>query len=142
MEPAQRSNHEEHAPFEAAETPLEQAGVLSPPPASAPAPSSPLNRPSFTIAALAGTFISRTFDSLALPDYRMLWLGLMGSWMAMQLQQTARGYLAYTLTNSPLALGLVTLSTNASDRRPESLEEQNLRVVVPNEKADHPIDRR
>lgn len=55
-------------------------------------------------------FTSRTFGSLAAPDYRMLWLGLMGTWMAMQLQQTARGYLAYQLTASPLALGLVTLS--------------------------------
>ncbi len=105
-----KANHEEHAPFEAAETASEQAGVLAAPLPGTPTSSSPAKRPSSSIAALAGTFLSRTFGSLALPNYRMLWLGFIGSWLAMQLQQTARGYLAYTLTNSPLALGLVTLS--------------------------------
>jgi MFS family permease len=52
----------------------------------------------------------RTFESLAVRDFRILWWGFMGSWMAMQMQQVARGYLAYKLTGSALALGLVTLA--------------------------------
>lgn len=52
----------------------------------------------------------RTFESLAERDFRILWWGFMGSWMAMQWQQVARGYLAYRLTGSAFALGLVTLA--------------------------------
>lgn len=52
----------------------------------------------------------RTFESLAVRDYRVLWFGFMGSWMAMQTQQVARGYLAYKLTGNALSLGLVTMS--------------------------------
>ncbi len=52
----------------------------------------------------------RTFDSLHESDFRILWLGFMGSWFAMQMQQVARGYLAYELTGNALALGLVTLA--------------------------------
>jgi hypothetical protein len=43
-------------------------------------------------------------------DFRILWWGFMGSWMAMQMQQVARGYLAYKLTGSAIALGMVTLA--------------------------------
>lgn len=100
MDSMHRTDHEERAPLEAAPAPSEATGAI---PASRP-------RASSSIAGVAGTFVARTFGSLAMPDYRMLWFGLMGTWMAMQLQQTARGYLAYTLTSSPLALGLVTLS--------------------------------
>jgi MFS family permease len=53
---------------------------------------------------------SRTFDSLSEPDFRILWFGFMGSWFAMQMQQVARGYLAYELTGNALSLGLVTLA--------------------------------
>lgn len=103
MDSVQRTNQVERAPFEATQASSESVGVLAtPPPDEA--------RPSSSVVALARKFAGQTFNSLAAPDYRMLWLGFMGSWMAMQLQQTARGYLAYTLTNSPLALGLVTLS--------------------------------
>ncbi|HUZ00164.1 MAG TPA: MFS transporter [Thermomicrobiaceae bacterium] len=52
----------------------------------------------------------QTFESLAVRDFRILWWGFMGSWMAMQMQQVARGYLAYKLTGNALSLGLVTLA--------------------------------
>ena len=52
----------------------------------------------------------RTFESLGESDFRILWFGFMGSWFAMQMQQVARGYLAYELTGNALALGLVTLA--------------------------------
>lgn len=53
---------------------------------------------------------AQTFQSLEVSDFRILWFGFMGSWMAMQMQQVARGYLAYTLTGNALSLGLVTLA--------------------------------
>ncbi|MHB8630983.1 MAG: MFS transporter, partial [Candidatus Limnocylindria bacterium] len=51
-----------------------------------------------------------TFESLEVRDFRVLWFGFMGTWFAMQIQQVARGYLAYELTGSALAIGLVTLA--------------------------------
>ena len=51
-----------------------------------------------------------TFESLQVRDFRVLWLGFMGSWTGMQFQQVARGYLAYRLTGSAFAIGLVTLA--------------------------------
>ncbi|HEU5422664.1 MAG TPA: MFS transporter [Nitrolancea sp.] len=52
----------------------------------------------------------QTFASLAVRDFRVLWFGFMGSWMAMQMQQVARGVLAYQLTGNAFSLGLVTLA--------------------------------
>lgn len=52
----------------------------------------------------------QTFESLQFRDFRILWWGFMGSWFAMQLQQVARGYLAYELTGNALSLGLVTMA--------------------------------
>lgn len=51
-----------------------------------------------------------TFESLKVRDFRVLWLGFMGMWTSMQFQQVARGYLAYRLTGSALAIGIVTLA--------------------------------
>lgn len=55
-------------------------------------------------------FRDTTLESLGIRDFRVLWLGFMGSWTGMQLQQVARGYLAYELTGSALAIGVVTLA--------------------------------
>jgi len=54
--------------------------------------------------------VGRTFQSLEIRDFRILWLGFMGSWVAMQMQQVARGYLAYQLSGNALGLGVVTLA--------------------------------
>lgn len=51
-----------------------------------------------------------TFESLKVKDFRVLWLGFMGMWTSLQFQQVARGYLAYRLTGSAFAIGLVTLA--------------------------------
>ena len=67
---------------------------------------SSISRRLATIAAAA----DQTFSSLKNRNYLHLWTGLMGGWMAMQMQQVARGYLAYTLTGTAFTLGLVTLS--------------------------------
>lgn len=51
----------------------------------------------------------RTFDSLSIYNYRVFWIGqlvsLSGTWM----QSTAQAWLVLKLTNSPLALGTVTV---------------------------------
>lgn len=51
-----------------------------------------------------------TFESLKIRDFRVLWYGFLGSWTGMQFQQVARGYLAYKLTGSAFAIGVVTLA--------------------------------
>lgn len=47
------------------------------------------------------------FSSLKNPDFRWYWVGMLGSFSAMQMQMIAQGWLVYTMTNSPLALGIV-----------------------------------
>src|SRR5665213_3517050 len=53
--------------------------------------------------------LSRTFSSLAIRNYRIFWIGqlisLSGTWM----QTTAQAWLVLKLTNSPEALGTVTV---------------------------------
>src|SRR5215211_5461171 len=55
--------------------------------------------------------LPRTFAALSNRDYRLLWLGTLGSFTAMQMQQVARGYLAYELSGSAAVLGVVGLSS-------------------------------
>src|SRR5687768_3425568 len=52
----------------------------------------------------------RTFQALTQASFRSLWLGMMASYLAMQFNILARGYLAYDLTGSAGALGLVSLA--------------------------------
>ncbi|MGH2345392.1 MAG: MFS transporter [Chloroflexota bacterium] len=53
--------------------------------------------------------LNRTFSSLAIRNYRLFWLGqlvsLSGTWM----QTTAQAWLVLKLTNSPVAMGTVTV---------------------------------
>jgi MFS family permease len=51
----------------------------------------------------------RTFVALSNPLYRTLWFGTLFSFLGMQMQVIARGYLAYDLTGKNSALGLVML---------------------------------
>ncbi|MBI3953704.1 MAG: MFS transporter [Chloroflexi bacterium] len=48
------------------------------------------------------------FDSLAIRNYRWLWISNLFSFAAMQMNFMTRGWLAYEITHSPLALALVT----------------------------------
>jgi MFS family permease len=50
-----------------------------------------------------------TFQSLANPHFRTLWLGMLASYMAMNMNILARGYLAFDLSDSATALGAVTM---------------------------------
>lgn len=49
----------------------------------------------------------RTFESLTIRDYRLLWFGQLSTSMGQWMDQTARSWLIYELTGSPLQLGLV-----------------------------------
>lgn len=53
---------------------------------------------------------SRTFSSLGNPDFRMLWIGLLFSQGAMQINIIARSWLAYEVSGSAAVLGLVALA--------------------------------
>src|SRR5262245_55673645 len=49
----------------------------------------------------------RTFVALRHREFRLLWSGQAATAMAMWMDQVARGWLLYELTNSPVQLGLV-----------------------------------
>jgi MFS family permease len=51
--------------------------------------------------------LPRTFSALGNRDYRLMWIGTLGSFTAMQMSMVARGYLAYALTGSATMLGVV-----------------------------------
>ena len=51
-----------------------------------------------------------TFASLGISAYRILWLGTLFSFLGMQMQMIARGYLAYELTGKNTALGGVMIA--------------------------------
>lgn len=48
-----------------------------------------------------------TFESLSIRDYRLLWFGQLTTSLAHWMDQVARSWLIYELTNSPLQLGLI-----------------------------------
>jgi MFS family permease len=49
----------------------------------------------------------RTFESLGLRDYRLLWLGQLTTSIGQWMDQTARSWLIYEMTGSVLQLGLI-----------------------------------
>ncbi|MEK9820087.1 MAG: MFS transporter [Pseudomonadales bacterium] len=53
---------------------------------------------------------NRLFAALKVRDYLYLWVGMLGSAFAMNMQQVAQGWLVYEMTSSPLQLTWVTLS--------------------------------
>jgi MFS family permease len=55
-------------------------------------------------------YFSRTFYALENPLFRILWTGTLFSFLGMQMQVIARGYLAYDLTGKNSALGGVMLA--------------------------------
>ncbi len=55
----------------------------------------------------------RSFNSLAIPNFRVLWLGMLFSMAAMQMNIISRSWLAYHISGSGLALGLVALGRGA-----------------------------
>src|SRR5688572_3494491 len=57
----------------------------------------------------ASAWRTRTLSSLVYPDFRVLWIGMLLAFSAMQMQQVAGGFLAYEIAGSATALGLVSL---------------------------------
>lgn len=64
----------------------------------------------FFVSRLGSIPKSGVYRALAQRDFRLLWLGSIGSTFAMQMQIVARGWLTYDMTGSPLALTWVLLS--------------------------------
>jgi predicted MFS family arabinose efflux permease len=62
------------------------------------------------VATLSRTARSRTFSSLANPDFRLLWMGLLFSQGAMQINIVGRTWLAYEVSGSGAVLGLVAMA--------------------------------
>ena len=52
----------------------------------------------------------QTFEALEVPQFRLLWFGMLFSIGAMQIDLVARAWLAFDLSGSGLALGIVTAS--------------------------------
>jgi MFS family permease len=65
------------------------------------------DRPSGVPGGTAGR--TTTFGALREPNYRLLWIGGLVSFLAVQMQFIARGWLAFDLTGSNKGLGLVYL---------------------------------
>src|ERR1051326_8238519 len=58
--------------------------------------------------------LQRVFGALGdTPYYRLYWTGNQANTLVMQMQQVANGYLAYTLTDSAAALGIVAFAQSA-----------------------------
>lgn len=55
------------------------------------------------------TGVNRTFESLTIYNYRIFWLGQLVSMSGTWMQTTAQAWLVLKLTNSPVALGTVTM---------------------------------
>ena len=51
------------------------------------------------------------FESLRVPAFRDLWIGMLASYIGMYMGMVARGYLAYEITGSATVLGIVTVAS-------------------------------
>jgi len=65
-----------------------------------------------TLAAGRGIrgYGARTFSSLRIPDFRVLWLGNVGTMLGQWVQFAAQGFLVYDLSNSPFQVGAVSFA--------------------------------
>ena len=61
------------------------------------------------VATSGQSVAARTFASLAIRDFRYLWLGNVLLFIGSAVRMVASGYLAYDLTSSPLVLGVVSV---------------------------------
>ena len=53
----------------------------------------------------------RMFESLHVPAFRDLWIGMLASYIGMYMGMVSRGYLAYEITGSATVLGVVTVAS-------------------------------
>ena len=73
----------------------------------------PPDRPPGEAGASGGGRQLRTFESFSDPTFRWFYLALLGQMAAMNMQLLVRGYLAYDLTDSFAALGVISLGSAA-----------------------------
>jgi MFS family permease len=52
----------------------------------------------------------KTFSSFKIPAYRMYFFGMVGQWSTFSMEQVARSYLIYDITDSAVMLGAINLS--------------------------------
>ena len=52
----------------------------------------------------------KTFTSFNIPAYRMYFFGMIGQWSTFSMEQVARTYLVYEITDSPAMLGVIAVS--------------------------------
>lgn len=83
--------------------PLQQA---TPPATSSDTPPEQAAPQALTASRLAR--ITRGFQALQIPNYRLYWIGQLVSFTGRWMQTTAQAWLVIELTRSPMALGLVT----------------------------------
>ena len=57
----------------------------------------------------ASRLLGRTFESLSIRDYRLLWLSMMTGMSGTQMQMLARGILVYEITGSYTLTGIVSV---------------------------------
>src|SRR4051794_16500443 len=69
---------------------------------------------STVLAGIVASRLGSTFGSLAVRDFRYLWLGSFASQLGMWVQQVAVGWLAYDLTGSATFLGVVVTARSLS----------------------------
>ena len=89
----------------------------------------------------------RTFAALRYREFLLLWAGQAATAMAMWMDQVARGWLMYELTNSPVQLGLVQgvqaipilvlspVAGSVADRYPRKLQVMVAQVLAQTERA-------
>lgn len=53
---------------------------------------------------------ARTFSSLSIPDFRVLWLGNVGTMLGQWIQFAAQGYLVFHISDSPFQVGAVSFA--------------------------------
>jgi len=54
--------------------------------------------------------LRHTFDALSIGEFRLLWFGMLAAQAAMQMNIVARSWLAYSISGSAVALGVVALA--------------------------------
>ncbi len=74
-------------------------------------PSDPRRSPTEPAKARpTGIRLPRTFAALRIRHYRVFFFGMLASMTAMQMQQIARGYLAFEMTHKATSVGLVSIA--------------------------------
>jgi MFS family permease len=106
--PLSRRSHDTATPMATTDGPVAGPGTMTPPKPEPPVTEERPARPGHPDDEQTPAW-KRPFLSLKETEFRNLWLGMLPGTMAMQMGMITNGYLAYDLTGSAAAIGLVTL---------------------------------